>query len=382
MLPHKGSWFGLPDFGLTEKLTSNRTAQGGSNLFGSGGSVLGASAPVSGGVNYSNQIPATFQAPKTTPVAKQNLSQQGGGGLPQTQDFTQTFTEGIEEPNQEIELINQEFNNFQNYLGQQESMSRQNFADTQGLFDTQKASAEAQLGADKTSQETGIKKTESLNLAKVRQLLGELQQGNAARSAITGASGSANEALAERFGKRAQEGLGNVMNQTQQAMERVNSFYNQAKQKISDSYNTNLMNAKQMLDQNLAEISYQKGQSATAKQQQTLSAWRNYYDNLNQAKLQAAQFQAQYDMWKQQQDTAYSAWGAQSEQSANQYNMLSANSLDKGLYSPAQGAPGVNSQVNLQYGRNFLNRTSPQQEEDEETPLGDYGTDFYSNLGQ
>lgn len=367
LLPHKGSWFGLPDFGLTEKLTSNRTAQGGSNIIGGGGSVLGASSgPASyGGGGYSKQIPASFQPAKTTPVAKQNLTQQSGGSLPQTTDFdTSVFTEGIEEPNQEIELINQEFNNFQNYLNQQESMANQNFTDTKGLFDTQKASQEKLYSEDKASQETGIKKTEALNLAKVRQLLGELQQGNAARSAVYGASGSTSEALAERFGKRAQEGLGNVMNQSQQALERVNQFYSQAMQKLSDSYNTNLMNAKQALDQNLAEISYQKGQSATAKQQQTLSAWRNYYDSLNQAKLQAAQFKAQYDLWKTQQDNAYGALNAQVEQNADVLNTNSATSLNRNLYSNVQGAPGV-GEYNMQYGKNFLVRNTGDDEEED-----------------
>lgn len=32
---HKGSWLGLPDFGITERLTGTRTAQGGSNIWGS-----------------------------------------------------------------------------------------------------------------------------------------------------------------------------------------------------------------------------------------------------------------------------------------------------------------------------------------------------------
>jgi len=206
----------------------------------------------------------------------------------------------------EIDVINQQFDAFNSVLGEQESRAQSNFNETKGLYDTQKASAEKQYTTEKSQQTEQTKKTESLNLKKVRQLLGELSQRNAAQTAITG-GGSISEVLAERFGKEAQSRLGNVMDTAQQSIQRVNTFYDNAITKLNDSYQANIVQAKQGLEDNLAQIRSARQQSAAAKQQGVLSAWKDYYNNVNQAKAQAATFKAQYDLWKDQQDQSLAA---------------------------------------------------------------------------
>lgn len=206
----------------------------------------------------------------------------------------------------ELDAINSEFNNFNSYLDQQEGTAQQNFTETKGLYDKSKANAEQQYNTEKVAQTEGYQKEGALNLGKVRQLLADLSQRDAARTAITG-GGSVSEALGERFGRQAQSSLGNVTNQTQGAIERVNNFYSTALTKLQESYDSNVMQAKQTLDQNLSQIRGAKIQSASAKQKGTLSAWRDYYSRVNEAKVQAANFKAQYEMWKQQQDSALGA---------------------------------------------------------------------------
>lgn len=86
MAVHAGSWWGLPDFGITEMLTNNRTPQGGSNIFGgntqasSGGDVQGAST-----AQYGPSYPGPIQGPsysgqQRTVAAPQTGGQQTGGG--------------------------------------------------------------------------------------------------------------------------------------------------------------------------------------------------------------------------------------------------------------------------------------------------------------
>lgn len=59
--PHQGSWFGLPDFGITEMFGGQKTAQGGSNLFG----------------------PPQAQTPVYTPPTNTDMYSTVGSGSPQ-----------------------------------------------------------------------------------------------------------------------------------------------------------------------------------------------------------------------------------------------------------------------------------------------------------
>jgi hypothetical protein len=166
-------------------------------------------------------------------------------------------------------------------------------------------------------------------------LLSELSQGNAARTAITG-GGSISEVLAERFGREAQARLGNVQETSRQAIERVNTFYNNAITKLNESYQAQILQAKQTLEDNLSQIRNARMQSAAAKQQGTLQAWQNYYNAINDAKIQAANFKATYDLWKQQQDQALAAIQPFNQENAGIFNTNIQQSL-----SPIAQAEGV-----------------------------------------
>lgn len=343
-----GSW-GLPEFGITERISDalgrNRTSQGGSNVIGSygdaAGSVLGTGTQQIYGINQNQQN----YSPAPVQDINRAYSTGSGGSSAQTSagssnidssgpQFPQPNIQSPSDPfgggPSEQDVINNEFNAFNSYLDQQESTAQGRFNEAEQLYTGQRDRGVEQYNTERQTQTEGIKKNEALNLKRVRQLLSDLQQSNAARTAITG-GGSVSDVLAERFGREAQSRLGNVMDQTQQAITRTNDFYNNAIQKLNDSYQNAIFQAKGVLDENLGQIRLARTQSGAAKQRAQLDAWRNYYDQVNQAKLQAAQFKSQYDLWKQQQDSALSA--------TQGFNESNAGVLNQGIGSSFSDVP-------------------------------------------
>lgn len=383
MAIHIGSW-GTPELGITEGIGAllgrGKTSQGGSNIIGGGqksaaGSVLGTGTQQMYGP-MPNQ--STFTPPATKKVGGTGTGGTSGGvsgvGFGESNMLSPNSSLGGG-PSQ-IDTISAQFNDFNSYLDSQESQANSSFNETKGLYDTQKTNAENQYKTEQATQTEGIKKNESLNLAKVRQLLGDLQQGNAARTAITG-GGSTSDVLAERFGRESQSRLGNVMDQTRQALTRVSDFYNNAITKLNESYQTNLAQAKQILDSNIAQIRGARVQSAAQKQNATVDAWKGYYDQVNQAKVAAQQFKAQYDLWKDQQDQAYAAVSPFNDANAQAYNTGTESS-----FSPVAQAQGM-QQGNSAMAINPMYRTNRKQQPDDQQYWQDqFGiTPSYNTVG-
>lgn len=347
---HKGSWLGLPDFGITEKasdlLGRGRTNQGGSNLLGSqapayqapqqnfsqetnprlsssgGGQVLGASTGGGGSYNAAGQTAPQQPTPQQAPAP-----QPGGGSGPS-----------------ELDVINQEFDAFSSFLNDQSGLAQQNFANAESaiLADKQqgldKVKGERQLRSQELDQTaTEGRQNERLNLQRVRQLLQDLEQRNAARLAITG-GGSLSDALADRFGRTAQQSVGGVLQEGQRfqndvAMEaeRANQFYDQKKAEIESQAANQIAEARTRLNQNLSAIEGERRASAAEKQRARLDSWKNYYNQVNQARVQAANFAVQYDMWKRQLDAQLAA--AQGYQASD----ISGQNFDPSIAYAQQG---------------------------------------------
>lgn len=322
--------------------------------------------------NQQQQV-AGYQPPQTQkvggaypkgPSSSTNVNSGGGDSF--------SFDTNLPSPDQpfsggggsEIDMINDQFNQFNSYLDTQSNQAQSNFNETVGMMDTQKANQEKLYSTEKATQTEGVKKSEALNLAQVRQLLADLQQKDAARTAIAG-GGSTSEALAERFGREAQSRLGNVQDQTRQAIERVNQFYDRKTVELNDSYTANVFQAKQTLQDNLSYISQQRVGSAQAKQNATMNAWRSYYDQVNQAKVQAATFKAQMDMWKQQQDSANAAIDPFNAQNASVYNQGL-----QGSYSQMDPV-GIQQQQQQSMNPNYrMFSPQPGQEDEEAKAMG------------
>lgn len=333
----------------------------------------GSGALPSSAKNYSQQV-SSYQPQQVQkvggaypkgPSSSTNVNSGGGDSF--------SFDTNLPSPDQpfsgggggsEIDMINDQFNQFNSYLDTQSNQAQSNFNETVGMMDTQKANQEKLYSTEKATQTEGVKKSEALNLAQVRQLLSDLQQKDAARTAIAG-GGSTSEALAERFGREAQSRLGNVQDQTRQAIERVNQFYDRKLVELNDSYTANVFQAKQTLQDNLSYIQQQRVGSAQAKQNATMNAWRSYYDQVNQAKVQAATFKAQMDMWKQQQDSANAAIDPFNAQNASVYNQGL-----QGSYSQMDPV-GIQQQQQQSMNPNYrMFSPQPGQEDEEAKAMG------------
>ena len=313
--------------------------------------------------------PAGYVAPVPKPVGTPAPRSGSVLGTSSNSAPSYDFGQNIQSPSDpfnggpsELDQINNEFNSFNSFMDQQESQSKANFSETQGLYDTQKTNATNQLAGEKATGIADIKSQSTLDLKKVRQLLSELQQGNAARTAISG-GGSVSEVLGERFGREAQSRMGNVMDTAQKSTERVNTFYNNAITKLSDTYNANILQAKQSLQDTISNISYQRTQSASAKQRGTIDAWKNYYSQVNQAKIQAQTFKAQYDLWKQQNDATLASTSGFNQANQDSYNTGASDSL-----SDVSQAPGITTESN-QYNPFYYVKPKKTPEEELVTPF-------------
>jgi len=319
------------------------------------------------GPAYSTPSGQYYVTAQTSQVPKQALgaatTSGGGGGASTDPGLDLSGFNAGPSPNDSLgggpseqDVINNEFNQFNALLDQETGTANKNFSETKGLYDTQFANASGQLKTEKTDQTRDIKGKETLDLKRVRQLLSDLSQRDAARTAIRG-GGSVTEALAERFGRTAQSKLGNIQEQTRSALNRVNTFYNNSITKLQENYDAAIVGARQTLDANLAEIRRARTGAASAKQRASLDAWRSYYDNVNQAKIQAATFKAQYDLWKQGQDNQLAATGGFNLSNLNTLNQGTASSFNPLTSTPVSEASTGNINKNFQL--------QPQNSEDE-----------------
>ena len=275
--------------------------------------VLGATTTDNGSSseNLMNGLPQGNPPPKYTPPAG-GLDQKPGSNLniPQA---------SILSPDQKVggqsqsDLINGEYNNFNSYLDSQVGSANQNFGNTQSAITNESTAAVNDANAQRDIRNTEIgnqqaagRQNERLNLQKVRQLLQDLEQKNAARIAVTGAGGSTTEALADRFGRTAQQNVGGVLQEGQRVQNdlnvektRANQFYDNAIQKIKDTATAAINDARSKLNDNLSAIDSERRASAQQKATARYDAWRSYYDNLNKARIEATNFKTQYDNWLQ-----------------------------------------------------------------------------------
>lgn len=322
-----GSLFGNPYIDISSTLQN-----WGGNTAGSLKSAVVRPAYASGGqvLGTQNQSPSFNNWEGVTnnsgpggayPIAG---GKQGGGGAPAPQQ-NQVPQNPVEQPSgnngpSELDVINQEFDAFNSFLSDQAGLAQENFATTE-----QTILGEKEAGLKDVAGERGIRAkelegkalqgrdNERLNLQRARQLLQDLDQRNAARLSITG-GGSLSDALADRFARTSQQSIGGIQQEGQRFQndvaieaERANQFYDSKKREIESQASNQIAQARQALNQNLSAIEGERRASAAEKQRARLDAWRGYYNNVNEARLQAANFQVQYDMWKRQLDAQLAA---------------------------------------------------------------------------
>jgi len=155
------------------------------------------------------------------------------------------------------------------------------------------------------TREGQAQQQQQLETAKVKQLLSELQNRQAAQLAYTGGYGSsANPAMAEAFGKQAFSSMGtlayqgqNVLDNINAERERVKNFYSTALANLQSQVDTAKQQIQQDLNEKLNNITQAKGEAGRAKAQATLEAWQNYTNQLSQLNLEKLNWQQNLTAW-------------------------------------------------------------------------------------
>lgn len=229
----------------------------------------------------------------------------------------------------ELSAINDSFAEEQERLGGLEGQIRDQYAQADARFNEYLPKFEGQVATEKANQLGALENTRTQRqmeseraLGQVRNALAELQRRQNAMLASTGGfNSSASNAAGEVFSRQAYQGLGNVQQQRQNAMAQIDEQRN----KVNDFYSSKLLEGQTKIQEQKSALQQQfmgqlnaiataQGQSAEAKRQATIDAWRNYTNVATQLNQQLAEQKISLD-----------TWAAQAQQSLNSYAQQQVN---------------------------------------------------------
>lgn len=215
----------------------------------------------------------------------------------------------------EIDAINGAFGDEQNRLQGLNSQVSDQYNQANAQFDQYLPQFQGQVANERQTQMGSLANTETQRkleaehaLTQVRQNLSDLQR---RQNALLGASGGFNSSAApaagEMFSRQAFQGLGQVQQQRDAALSQVADQRN----KVNDFYNSKLIDGEQKIQQSKAALQQQfmqqlnaissaQGQSAAAKRQATVDAWRNYTNVAATLNSQLTQQKISLDQWAAQ----------------------------------------------------------------------------------
>ncbi len=273
MAVHQGSWFGLPDFGVTEAIQKyiapqkQYTTQGGSNLFGvakpAQTNTLGVlTGPVQGppiptGISYPS---GGYIAPQQTQQTQQSQQQQSSGG-----------SSG---PSYEDQVRGDINSGYDSYFGQLDQML--------GTLPTQKTALEGQVNSQfdkgvadlQGQQQVGMTdiqgyrdKATSQQERSLRGLAEDIQNQYQAGNIFLGARGAGDSSAANQYAyavsKQGSKQRGDIMNKTSD----VNQELDLRAQKLGDIYNTETTKMKADRDTQIGSVGQWFYQQQNALQQ-------------------------------------------------------------------------------------------------------------------
>jgi hypothetical protein len=309
--------------------TINKAMYGAASPAYASSGVLGAADVIKS--QSSNQTPYNPQVDQWAQQKIAGLGGSGGGsGYQQVQapnaqgmDIANIYESaaGDEEliRQQQLDLINNEFNNQLGYLGQLEGNVSNAYNTSRGnvenayntaadAINAQTATTKEGLGLEKQRAESESAK----DLTRTRQRLADLNRRQAAYMSATGGYGSESTqaALAENFGRQAQQGLSDVSTRRDQALQDISLKMRQADDyatskiaELATSKANQLSQLEQQKNSDLANIANNRNMAESAKAQAAFDTWRNYYDNRRSIELASAQWEQSLTMWRNQMAT-------------------------------------------------------------------------------
>jgi hypothetical protein len=305
-----GSWFGLPDFGLTEKLSGNRTAQGGSNIIGGNSKAQTPSTPTS--------YPVTVEYAKPTT---------GGGGTGGNYNIPSTPTNNVNQGYQNIQQgqdagnsqIESDYNNAISMLGGAEQSLRAQGDTASASIDQQFGSAKNEITNTQNVAQQGVsstlataEKTGATATQQARDLFRQTQQANNAQlSALGISSSSVSEALAERLGVETARRIAGVSGSVEEArvnaskeLGRINEYYQGKVQSLQEQVAVQKSQIQNSLMQGLNQINSARNQAASDKASARANLLSQVQNQIYSLTQQQQQFEQSLQQWAQQKSAA------------------------------------------------------------------------------
>lgn len=306
---HQGSWnlfgIGLPDFGLTEGLTSNRTKERGSNLLGSNVQqfvnnpispiTIGRGGETVSTLGASTQNTNTNTNTNTNNTNKTTSSNSGSGGntsvsVPSNNNNNDAiFNEINNQYNSAISRINDLTSNLyrnrdsiNNQINQNADTSRQTLANS--LNDANSQVDLSQQGGEQRKQDA---------ISAARNLYNELVQGGQQRFGGASSAGEAYQALAGRElmknNQQTQTDFNTFMGQIAQARNSLQTQYQNSLASLEQQRNDALAQAQRDFNDQLTQINGMKDQANSNKASARLDAITSLRNQIFQINLQTAQ---------------------------------------------------------------------------------------------
>ncbi len=295
-----GSW-GLPEFGLTEKIQnlfypdSPLTYQHGSNLFG----PLPVPPYQPPAVNQPQPQTQTYRASSpgiTAPIPSAGIPQQ--------------IQNAFSPPSQQD--LNAVYDPFYGSLAEQETTAKSDYENLLGSLSKNEALVQQELGLQKKTQETelgrqSVQTQQQLGsaLSQARQLYNELAQSNLARFGTATSTGPFMMELLGRETQRqmgtAQTQAGNIEAEINDRKLQLNEFTNLEMNKVKQSYEDKRMEAFQAYNQRIVSINSNRSMLDSQKAQTKINLDESYKQQLRALEQWRIENVLGLDLWNQQQ---------------------------------------------------------------------------------
>lgn len=313
--------FGLPEFGISEKLGVGSALQ---NLGVYKVKKSPMVFPIGAGIkqeqpkvpyNYSGYQPVSYSAPSSSSKKTTYPSQNYFRGETDSQSALKA------QRDKEMKMISKEFESESKRLNKMESSVRSRYGEAEAQLKADLPVFLDQINKEKDARMTELGNTEiqrqqesKTALDQVRRLLGDLQRKNQAYLSATGNYGSSlPEAFGEQFGRMAFSSLGNVQSQRDNAMREittkrqdVENFYSKKISEANQSYEEQINNLKSQFLSQLDAIDQSRSASSSAKRSSNIEAWRNYTNAKVQLDQQMQSYAQSVNAWRQQQNASLS----------------------------------------------------------------------------
>lgn len=324
--PHasNNSIFGvaIPDFGISEMIGGNQTAQGGSNLFGSNPSFTQTNnvAPGSAGNYYVSGSPASQQ----TLGAKTSNTPTGGGSFnpptPQPQQPSGPSQEEQARQQYESQIRGQIDSGYNDYFGQLDEMlnqglpsqrsAQENIANSQYTQGVNTLGLQKTQGLDALGQQRV--KAEEQQVKTLRDISGNIRNSMQAGNIYLGTRGAGDSSAANQYAyaltKMGTQQRGDTMNQTGQIMNDIGS----RETNLRNIFDTESRNLEESKNQKINEVAVwfadaqnqlrQAKANGQLKKSQDLQAlttnlFNQAMQELNNVKQYAQQRQGMLESW-------------------------------------------------------------------------------------